>query len=136
MNKVVITIFKQGLKIVSKSSAERNKFLTPDIIIYASDKVLYFSFPNDFSYHENIFWKRKPRANCPITLGNDSIQEYTLSDNDLNNIVHRFINQNMVLMAAILETKMDALKLYLYFIFIFGVVLLWFCSKLNITVII
>ena len=48
MNKVIINIFKQGFKIVSKSSAEHKKFLTPDIIIFASDKVLYFSFPKDF----------------------------------------------------------------------------------------
>ena len=37
----------------------------------------------------------------------------------MTNIVHRFKNQNMILMAAILETKMDALKLYLNSIFIY-----------------
>ena len=39
----------------------------------------------------------------------------------------------MILMAAILETKVDALKLYLNYFFILFIVLLWFCSKLYIT---
>ena len=39
----------------------------------------------------------------------------------------------MVLMTAILETKVDALKLYLSMFFNFVIVLLWFCNKLNIT---
>ena len=78
---------------------------------------------------------RKPRANYTITLYNYIIPNL-FTDDDLNNVVHWFINKNMVLMAAILETKVDGLKLHLNIFLLFCVVLLWFCSKLNITVII
>ena len=45
------------------------------------------------------------------------------SDHDVNNVVHCC---TLVLMAAILETKVEALKLYICFF----IVLLWVCSKL------